>query len=299
MIETVRRNYVGTAALRIIASDGGKVDLSGLTQLKDYSDARVGGKISVSATGEDSLVDLSKIKQLKKTDITIEDTAGIDLGSLESFNDGTIRMASTDTEARDLHVADTFSLGSGATIEVAGSTAAVVVGPGTPSGAADGSLTVTSGGSLFGTGSIVGDLVNYGLVGPGNSPGTLIIDGDYEQLAGSTLLIEIAGESVFDTLDIGGQASILGGTLEISFLDGYLPKEGDTFEFLLADGGVSGSFDSFLCDNCGALDFSFDYGSNYMKLIAGSSTTVPLPGGIWLFGSALGLALALRRRLAS
>ena len=49
-------------------------------------------------------------------------------------------------------------------------------------------------GTLGGSGEIGGDVHNRGgIVAPGNSPGTLIIDGDYTQGATGTLVIEIGG----------------------------------------------------------------------------------------------------------
>lgn len=61
----------------------------------------------------------------------------------------------------------------------------------------------------------------------------------------STLAIEIGGTAVvddYDLLAVGGEAT-LGGTLDISFIDGFQPSAGDTFTFLNADSLV-GDFDT-------------------------------------------------------
>jgi fibronectin-binding autotransporter adhesin len=42
-------------------------------------------------------------------------------------------------------------------------------------------VTIENGGTLMGSGIISGNLTNFGLVSPGNSPGTLTVSGDYTQ----------------------------------------------------------------------------------------------------------------------
>ena len=108
-----------------------------------------------------------------------------------------------------------------------------------------GSAVVNSGGRVEGIGTFTGArFVNpSGFVSAGLSPGTLTINGDFEQGEGGTLIIEVAGlePGKFDVLKVSG-AVTLDGTLEVRFLDGFLPKEGDTFEFVQADGGLIGQF---------------------------------------------------------
>ncbi len=77
---------------------------------------------------------------------------------------------------------------------------------------APGGLTVTPGSRLGGAGLIAGNVTNRGTVNPGNSPGTLTIDGDFTQTSPGTLQIEIASTSIFDRLVVSGTAA-LGGTL--------------------------------------------------------------------------------------
>ncbi len=52
---------------------------------------------------------------------------------------------------------------------------------------------VNTGGLLGGRGSLGGNLVNSGIVSPGDSPGTLTVNGNYTQNAAGTLRIEVAG----------------------------------------------------------------------------------------------------------
>lgn len=97
-------------------------------------------------------------------------------------------------------------------------------------------------GGLQGGGSIVaGTVSNRGVVSPGNSPGTLSIDGNFEQLAGGRLEIELGGLSDFDLLDISGSASLAGG-LSVHRFGDYAPVVGDEFVILASKAALSGSF---------------------------------------------------------
>jgi T5SS/PEP-CTERM-associated repeat protein len=128
-------------------------------------------------------------------------------------------------------------------------------GTGTLTVANGGTVSAQSGlsvrvlGTLRGDGTIVGNVGNVGVVAPGNSAGTLHINGNYTQAASGRTQIEISGTapgSQFDMLDITGQAT-LDGTLQVSFIDGFSPPTGATvFEVVHADGGVIGSFDTLL-----------------------------------------------------
>ena len=106
-----------------------------------------------------------------------------------------------------------------------------------------------SGGSLVGTGTITGNVSNTGAtVRPGNSPGTLTINGNYTHGSDARLVIEIAGlaDGEFDVLDITGTATLNGGTLEVILLPGDydIPMLTD-FDVLRA-GTLIGSFSEFI-----------------------------------------------------
>ncbi len=105
------------------------------------------------------------------------------------------------------------------------------------------SLTVLFGSTLSGTGSIIGNLYNAGLVSPGHSPGQIYVTGNYTQAPSGTLRIEIGGRSfeAHDLLAIGGSAN-LDGTLELVRLDGFKLKRNKPVTFLTAGGGVNGTF---------------------------------------------------------
>ncbi len=101
------------------------------------------------------------------------------------------------------------------------------------------SVLVSHGATLQGVGLIIGNVTNSGTVAPGNSIGTLTIDGNYTQRSNGTLQIEIGSPSNHDVLVVSGTAK-LSGTLEIASL-GYGPEYGDQIPFLVA-GKITGKF---------------------------------------------------------
>lgn len=100
-------------------------------------------------------------------------------------------------------------------------------------------VTVGANGALDGTGRVIGNLVNNGLVAPGNSIGTLTVQGNYTHAANSVLEIEFDGSGGIDLLSVTGTAALNGGTLRFVSLGG---AEGSGGTFLQAAGGVTGTF---------------------------------------------------------
>lgn len=103
-------------------------------------------------------------------------------------------------------------------------------------------VNVLPGALLGGSGTILGNLLNRGVVSPGNSIGTLTVTGNYVQTASGNFLLEIAGTNAFDRLVVGGSAR-LGGSLTVRTLSGFTLEYGQTFPFLTAHGGIIGNFD--------------------------------------------------------
>ena len=69
-------------------------------------------------------------------------------------------------------------------------------------------LSVDAGAFLGGTTTLSGSLVNGGAVSPGNSVGTLTVQGSYEQTTGGTLAIELGNGAQADALLVGGDATL-------------------------------------------------------------------------------------------
>ena len=127
-----------------------------------------------------------------------------------------------------------------------------------------GSTLVGAKGALQGIGRL-GDTRVEGIIAPGNSIGTLTIDGDYVQTASGTYLAELAPGSRSDKLHVTGTAS-LDGTLKA------LPEVGiyylgEQFNFLQADGGVNGTFANVDFSSFSPfLAFSLGYGANGVQI---------------------------------
>jgi len=87
-------------------------------------------------------------------------------------------------------------------------------------------------GTISGNGTINATVVNFGTIEPGNSPGTLTINGAYNQVGvipelganSGKLRSQVSGSlpGQFDKLMVNGQAT-LGGGLFVEFMDGYVP----------------------------------------------------------------------------
>ena len=100
-------------------------------------------------------------------------------------------------------------------------------------------VNVNIGGLLMGSGLIAGNVSNNGAVSPGNSPGTLTVTGSYTQGSTGTLIMEVASQTVFDRLLVGGSAN-LGGTLQV-LASGFQFAYGQQFTMIEA-GSISGQF---------------------------------------------------------
>jgi hypothetical protein len=115
-----------------------------------------------------------------------------------------------------------------------------------------GTVVVVPNGRLEGNGTVSVPKVDAGgYIAPGLSPGTLTIDGDYEQLPGGVLVMEYTGlnPGEFDVLHVTGQTT-LGGRLEVHFRNGFSPPDPGAFihsqSFVEADQGITGDYNQRL-----------------------------------------------------
>lgn len=110
-------------------------------------------------------------------------------------------------------------------------------------------------GALAGLGTLVGPVVNQGVVTPGTSPGTLIINGNFTQTRTGELEIEIASATNYDQLLVAGDIA-LAGTLSVSLLDNFVPTEGQTFTiFGNQFDSLTGAFESVVFPSFNGLTF--------------------------------------------
>jgi T5SS/PEP-CTERM-associated repeat protein len=120
-------------------------------------------------------------------------------------------------------------------------------------------MTVSNGGTVYGTVSVVGTLKgngniagyvdSQGVVAPGDSLGALHIinigaPNDYVQQASGSLQIELGGTtpgSEYDQLLVAGNIK-LNGTLEVSLVSSFSPAFGNSFNILDWDGTLTGQY---------------------------------------------------------
>lgn len=125
----------------------------------------------------------------------------------------------------------------GSPLEVVGGMAVV---NGTVSGAP---TYVGPNGTLGGSGTL-GDTRVAGTIAPGNSIGTLTIDGNYVHEAGARFVAELLPPDQADLLRVTGTATLNGGTLVLSSEAGQPFVLGQQYQLLTADGGIVGNFAS-------------------------------------------------------
>ncbi len=133
------------------------------------------------------------------------------------------------------------------------------------------------GGRLIGTGSITlannQNVINSASISPGLPLGELDITGNYQQTASGVLNIDLGGYAPgtgFDLITVtaggaGGVAS-LGGTLNVTLTNSFLPTNGATFTFLTAAsrGGVFATF-NYPSNDLG-MQVSYDLASVTLKV---------------------------------
>jgi T5SS/PEP-CTERM-associated repeat protein len=244
----------GTATLEV--KNGAVVDMADLSGQED------GGTVSVSLTYGQSK------GNLLLTDATLEGFFRLDVGA-----SGLITVTDSTVSGYSLFVYQ------GGSVELDNGIFAVD--------------TVEVNGRVCGTGTFTSreefgtNIVNVGQgrICPGSSPGQLTIIGDYEQSAAGTLEIEIAGPAPgteHDVLKVTGNVT-LDGTLELVFIDDYLPSEGDVFEFLPVEGQITGEFSTIEVRGVKST-WQFDVGSNPEGGLTIESNSNAEPGGGFVIG---------------
>ncbi|MDP3287070.1 MAG: hypothetical protein Q8M64_02085, partial [Methyloversatilis sp.] len=149
------------------------------------------------------------------------------------------------------------------------------------------------GGTLSGTGTIgygsggFNGQISTGAVaiGPGNSPGILTIDGNLDA-NGTIFDIEIGGRLAgieHDQLVVLGQANLLDSIVNLRFIDGFIPDQGDVFEWLVADPPFVGlaPVTVNVFSDLAVIQGETDGRRFYVNAV----TAVPLPPAVWLYGA--------------
>ncbi len=133
-----------------------------------------------------------------------------------------------------------------------------------------GSGSFGTGSRLAGTGTLgsgmgsVVTLASGATLAPGNSIGTLTVNGDLVMTTGSVYEVEVApGGTDNDLVAVTGTATLAGGVTHIGLTGDYASNA--RYTILTAGGGISGTFDSVTSDFA-FLDPTLGYGANAVTL---------------------------------
>lgn len=127
---------------------------------------------------------------------------------------------------------------------------------------ADSAITVSSGGTLAGIGTVGATEVNAGgVIAPGDDGiGTLSVDGLMSFASGSTYALDLGASGNSDRIVVTGNA-VLGGTVAISFTPDFSPSALTPSEYtiLTASSGHSGAFAGLDVPDFAFFDADLDY----------------------------------------
>ncbi len=252
---TLTVNNTGT-----IEVDAGTLSLGGLT---NYSaNTLSGGTYLLSGvlqvpgadvhTNAATVVLSGPAAELFNSDFFVENDAFTNLSANAAAGSLTVENGKALTTPDGFSNAGTVAVGAGSAFTAAGNYTQTAGAT-----AVDGTLTANStvtisGGVLSGAGTVNGDVVNAALVSPGDSPGTLTINGNYTQTAAGALNVEISGPDPgtgYDQLAISGTAT-LAGAFNIVMVKNSVPDYGTRFH-VLTFAGHGGDFDVYNGQNIG------------------------------------------------
>ena len=277
-----------TESVKLIASDAVNNDVFGASASLDGDLFTVGANQgTIGGTGKAYTGSVSSMTTLD--DGSTKVISGI---SFESRNDWIVGQNSSNNQV-------TLTAGDAADVTETGM--AVYVGQNNGSNAntlvIDGDLTANAvyvgngantGNILTGSGTITGDVTNEGIIAPGNSPGTLSVDGNVG--GNGDYLMEIASAGSYDQLAVTGAMDFDGSVIDVNLLGGYTPGIGDTFT--LFSGTLSGTYSFDFADAGGAAAWDT---SNF--LTTGAITSIPEPATMSLLGAgAIGLLVRRKRK---
>jgi autotransporter-associated beta strand protein len=105
---------------------------------------------------------------------------------------------------------------------------------------ANSAVTVNSGGTLAGFGTVGATTINSGgTFAPGNSPGTMTVQGNLAFQSGALYLVQVDPSTASSTNVIAGGSAALAGTVNAAFAAGsYMSR---TYTILSAAGGLNGT----------------------------------------------------------
>ncbi len=131
-------------------------------------------------------------------------------------------------------------------------------------------VIISAAGTLKGNSTINANVINKGTIAPGNSIGTISIAGNYTQNAGSVYQVEVNEEGQSDKLNVGGTATLNGGTVAVMAESGIFRLR--TPYTILTAGSVVGTF-ADVTSNLAFLTPSLSYDATHVYLLLARNST--------------------------
>lgn len=245
---------VATIDLSSLVTVAGSIDMSqnASSSTIDLSSlVTVAGSVDMSENASSSTIDLSSLVAVNGT-VSIDGNSSatnIDLCSLTNVvGDLTITSNAPDAQV-DLCNLSSFGNDTNATTMSVDGDVSVTNG-----------LTIETNATLAGDATVDGSVTNNGTISPGASPGHLGFTGDLVLHHSSKLMMQLGGfaPGEFDSIDALGNVA-LDGTLDVSLLDGFLPRmtNGASFTLLTAGSSLTGALANV--DDGGTLTTSDGY----------------------------------------
>ena len=219
-------------------------------------------------------------------------------GLMEATGGGTLNISNLTNYSNGTLTGGTYEVASGGTIVLPGAittnAATLTINgaganfSGLPALTANtGTLNLFNGASL----STAGGLANSGKINL--DPSTLDVNGNFTQASDGILMVTLDGNGSgqYGLLNVTGTAN-LAGALDLSFINGYIPRVGDSFT-VLNYGSYSGMFSAIQALGDPNCQFATQYTNSGLVL---TTTAVPEPAPLLILLAASSLALVRRRR---
>lgn len=156
------------------------------------------------------------------------------------------------------------------------------------------------GGTLGGGGTINANVVvNGGTFAPGD-PTTTDVVGDLTVNAAGEILLDIdgTGPGLFDSVNVTGNVHLNGGTLDIVFENGFVPRNGDLWNLLSFTGAEDGGgFGKIIFENAGGEQLDAFFNGHSFEIGTQNAEETPEPSTIpMLLVLLAGIALWRKRQ---
>ncbi|MCC6681749.1 MAG: PEP-CTERM sorting domain-containing protein [Phycisphaeraceae bacterium] len=192
------------------------------------------GSLTLNADSGNALIDVQSGSHEVQLPMLLNSSTDVSLAS-----GSTLLLTSTlNLNGKTLNVSGPGTLTLGGTVQMTGST--IHLQNNSTLAFNSPFATLASGSKLSGVGSVNAILLSYGLIEPGDSSGTLWLNGGYAQSTSGQLDIAIEGASSYGALAVVGMAN-LDGKLSLNLEGGYVPAYGSSFSVMLAN-TINGKF---------------------------------------------------------